>query len=140
MLYLSSISLEIIVLAKATAHWLTTGLPLIIAAPMLAVLLNMDKESFPILIFALVVGTPSLSLIGTVGADLVLGSRRSGVLLALIILPLYIPILIFGVSAVNAIINGFEAKAQLMILGAFLMLALPLCPWAGAAGIKQAIE
>ena len=140
MLYLSSISLEIIVLAKATALWLTTGLPLIIAAPMLAVLLNMDKESFPILIFALVVGTPSLSLIGTVGAALVLGSRRSGVLLALIILPLYIPILIFGVSAVNAIINGFDAKAQLMILGAFLMLALPLCPWAGAAGIKQAIE
>jgi len=85
-------------------------------------------------------GTPSLSLVGAVGAALILGSRRGGVLLALIILPLYIPVLIFSVSAVDAIANGFEAKTQLQILSAFFIAALPLCPWAAAAGIKQAIE
>ena len=140
LLSLSPIALEVVVLAKITAHWLTTGLPLIVAAPLLAVLLNMDTEGFPMLILALVLGTPSLSLIGAVGAALILGSRRGGVLLALLILPLYIPVLIFGVSAVDAVIGGFEAKAQLLILGAFLMAALPLCPWAAAAGLRQAIE
>jgi heme exporter protein B len=140
LLSLSSVALEVIVLAKVTAHWLTTGLPLIIAAPLLAVLLNMNKEGFLILMLALVVGTPSLSLVGAVGAALILGARRGGVLLALIILPLYLPVLIFGVSAVDAIIHGFEAKAQLLILGAFLIAALPLCTWTAATGIKQAIE
>ena len=140
LLSLSSTALEVIVLAKVTAHWLTTGLPLIITAPLLAVLLNMNKEGFYVLILALVMGTPSLSLIGAMGAALILGARRGGVLLALIILPLYLPVLIFGVSAVDAIINGFEAKAQLLILGAFFMAALPLCTWASATGIKQSIE
>lgn len=140
LLSLSSTALEVIVLAKVTAHWLTTGLPLIITAPLLAVLLNMNKEGFFVLILALVMGTPSLSLIGAMGAALILGARRGGVLLALIILPLYLPVLIFGVSAVDAIINGFEAKAQLLILGAFFMAALPLCTWASATGIKQSIE
>ena len=140
LLSLSSVALEVIVLAKVTAHWLTTGLPLIITAPLLAVLLNMNKEGFLVLILALVVGTPSLSLVGAVGAALILGARRGGVLLALIILPLYLPVLIFGVSAVDAIMNGFEAKAQLLILGAFLLAALPLCTWAAATSIKQAIE
>jgi len=140
LLSLTPIALEVVVLAKITAHWLTTGLPLIVAAPVLAVLLNMSTEGFPILIVALILGTPSLSLIGAVGAALILGSRRGGVLLALLILPLYIPVLIFGVSAVDAVIGGFEAKAQLLILGAFLMAALPLCPWAAAAGLRQAIE
>ena len=140
LLTLSPIALEVVVLAKVTAHWLTTGLPLIVAAPLLAVLMNMNADGFPMLILALVLGTPSLSLIGAVGAALILGSRRGGVLLALLILPLYIPVLIFGVSAVDAVIGGFEAKAQLLILGAFLMGALPLCPWAAAAGVRQAIE
>jgi heme exporter protein B len=140
LLSLSPITLEVTVLAKVTAHWLTTGLPLIVAAPLLAVLLNMNAEGFPMLILALLLGTPSLSLIGAVGAALILGSRRGGVLLALLILPLYIPVLIFGVSAVDAVIGGFEANAQLLILGAFLMGALALCPWAAAAGVRQAIE
>lgn len=140
LLTLSPIALEIVVLAKVMAHWLTTGLPLIVAAPLLAVLMNMNTEGFPMLILALVLGTPSLSLIGAVGAALILGSRRGGVLLALLILPLYIPVLIFGVSAVDAVLSGFESKAQLLILGAFLMGALPLCPWAAAAGVRQAIE
>ncbi|MBC8268991.1 MAG: heme exporter protein CcmB [Rhodospirillaceae bacterium] len=140
LLSLSPITLEVAVLAKVAAHWLTTGLPLIVAAPLLAVLLNMNAEGFPMLIVALLLGTPSLSLIGAVGAALILGSRRGGVLLALLILPLYIPVLIFGVSAVDAVIGGFEANAQLLILGAFLMGALALCPWAAAAGVRQAIE
>ena len=140
LLSLSSVALEVIVLAKVTAHWLTTGLPLIIIAPLLAILLNMNKEGLLVLILALVVGTPSLSLVGAVGAALILGARRGGVLLALIILPLYLPVLIFGVSAVDAIMNGFEAKAQLLILGAFLLAALPLCTWAATTSIKQAIE
>jgi len=140
LLSLSPIALEVVVLAKITAHWLTTGLPLIIAAPLLAVLLNMNSEGFPMLIVALLLGTPSLSLIGAVGAALILGSRRGGVLLALLILPLYIPVLIFGVSAIDAVIGGFEANAQLLILGGFLMGAFALCPWAAAAGVRQAIE
>jgi heme exporter protein B len=140
LLGLSPITLEVAVLAKVVAHWLTTGLPLIIAAPLLAVLLNMNAEGLPRLFFALLLGTPSLSLIGAVGAALILGSRRGGVLLALLILPLYIPVLIFGVSAVDAVIDGFDASAQLLILGALLMGALALCPWAAAAGVRQAIE
>jgi heme exporter protein B len=140
LLSLSPTAFEVIVLAKVTAHWLTTGFPLIIAAPLLAILLNMNTEGFPVLILALVLGTPSLSLVGAVGAALILGSRRGGVLLALLILPLYIPVLIFGVSAVDAVVNGFEVKAQLLILGAFLIAAIPLCPWAAAAGLRQAIE
>ncbi len=140
LLSLSPIALEVVVLAKVAAHWLTTGLPLIVAAPLLAVLLNMNAEGFPMLILALLLGTPSLSLIGAVGASLILGSRRGGVLLALLILPLYIPVLIFGVSAIDAVIGGFAANAQLLILGAFLMGTLALCPWAAAAGVRQAIE
>ncbi len=140
LLSLSPIAMEVVVLAKVAAHWLTTGLPLIVAAPLLAVLLNMNVEGFPMLILALLLGTPSLSLIGAVGASLILGSRRGGVLLALLILPLYIPVLIFGVSAIDAVIGGFAANAQLLILGAFLMGTLALCPWAAAAGVRQAIE
>jgi len=140
LLALSPMTLEFAVLAKIVAHWLTTGLPLIVAAPLLAVLLNMNGEGFGMLVMALALGTPSLSLIGAVGAALILGSRRGGVLLSLLILPLYIPVLIFGVSAVDAVIGGFPAKAQILILGGFLLAALPLCPWAAAAGVRQAIE
>lgn len=140
LLALSPVTLEILVLAKICAHWLTTGLPLIVAAPLLAVLLNMEVEGFGILIVALMIGTPTLSLLGAVGAALVLGSRRGGVLLSLLILPLFIPVLIFGVSAVDAGISGYPMKAQLLILGAFFLLALPLCPWAAAAGIRQSLE
>ncbi|MCK4939770.1 MAG: heme exporter protein CcmB, partial [Rhodospirillaceae bacterium] len=122
------------------AHWITTGLPLIIAAPVLAVLMQMETEGFVILIVALLLGTPSLSLIGAVGAALILGSRRGGVLLSLLVLPLYIPILIFGVSAVDGAIGGYEFKAQLLILSGFFIGSLALTPWAGAAGLRQALE
>lgn len=140
LLTLSPITLEIAVLAKIVGHWLTTGLPLIIAAPLLGILLNMPGDGFGMLILALALGTPSLSLIGAVGAALILGSRRGGVLLSLLILPLYIPVLIFGVSAVDAVISGFDAKPHLLIMGGFLLAALPLCPWAASAAVRQAVE
>jgi heme exporter protein B len=140
LLVLSPLPLELQFLAKAAAHWLTTGLPLIIAAPLLGVLLNMRAEGYPVLLAALALGTPSLSLIGGVGAALSLGARRSGVLLSLLVLPLFIPVLIFGVSAVDAGLTGLAAKAQLLILGALLLGAAALAPWAGAAALRQAAE
>ena len=132
--------LEVVVLAKVTAHWLTTGLPLIAAAPLLAVLLHMNTDGFAVLVVALALGTPSLSLVGAVGAALILGSRRGGVLLSLLILPLFIPVLIFGVGAVDAALAGFTVRPQLLVLGAFFLAALPLCLWAAAAALRQALE
>ncbi len=140
LLVLSPVSLEIAVLAKVVAHWLTTGVPLIVAAPLLAVLLNLGGEGFAVLLAALLLGTPTLSLIGAVGAALILGSRRGGVLLSLLVLPLYIPVLIFGVGAVDAALAGFAFKAQLLILGGLFLGALALCPWAAGAAIRQALE
>ncbi len=140
LLALQPVALEATVMAKVAAHWLTTGLPLIVAAPILAVLMNMPAEGFPVLITALVLGTPTLSLIGAIGAALILGSRRGGILLSLLVLPLYIPVLIFGVSAVDAAIGGFSAKPQLLILTGLLVAALPLCPWVGAHALRQSME
>ena len=140
LLTLAPLPLELIVLAKVAAHWLTTGLPLIVAAPLLAVLLHMNVDGFAVLITALALGTPTLSLIGSVGAALILGSRRGGVLLSLLVLPLFIPVLIFGVSAVDGAIGGFAVRPQLLILGALLLGAAALCPWAAAAGLRQAVE
>lgn len=140
LLALEPMALELTVAAKVVAHWLTTGLPLIATAPLLAVLLNMDSQGFVVLIAALALGTPSLSLIGAIGAALVLGSRRGGVLLSLLVLPLYIPVLVFGVSAVDAALGGFSTKPHLLILGGLLLAALPLCPLAGAGAIRQALR
>ncbi len=140
LLVLSPLPLELQFLAKAAAHWLTTGLPLIIAAPLLGVFLNMRAEGFWVLLGALALGTPSLSLIGGVGAALSLGARRSGVLLSLLVLPLFIPVLIFGVSAVDASLTGLPFKAQLLILGGLLLGAVALAPWAGAVALRQAAE
>jgi heme exporter protein B len=140
LLVLAPVSPSLAVLAKVIAQWLTTGLPLIVAAPLLAIILNLGTDGFGVLIIALLLGTPSLSLIGAVGAALILGSRRGGVLLSLLVLPLYIPVLIFGVSAVDAAIAGFQFKAQLLILGGLFLGALALCPWAAAAAIRQSLE
>lgn len=140
LLALAPVSLEWAVVAKVAAHWLTTGLPLIVASPLLAVLMNLDPAGYGVLLAALALGTPTLSLIGAIGASLILGSRRGGVLLSLLILPLYIPVLIFGVSAVDSAINGFPYQAQLMILGAMFAGSLALGPWAAAAALRQALE
>lgn len=139
LLLLAPLPLELVVLAKVVAHWLTTGLPLIVAAPLLAVLLNMNGAGFAVLVAALALGTPTLSLIGAVGAGLVLGSRRGGVLLSLLVLPLFIPVLVFGVAAVDGAIAGFAFHSPLMILGGMLLAALALCPWASGAALRQAM-
>jgi heme exporter protein B len=140
LLIMQPMALELTVAAKVAAHWLTTGLPLIVAAPLLAVLMNMDGGGFLVLVLALAIGTPALSLIGAIGAALILGARRGGVLLSLLILPLYVPVLIFGVSAVDAALNGFSWRAHLLILGGLLVGVLPLSLWAAAAALRQALR
>ena len=140
LLIMQPLALELTVAAKVTAHWLTTGLPLIVAAPLLAVLMNMDGGGFGVLVLTLGIGTPALSLIGAIGAALILGARRGGVLLSLLILPLYIPILIFGVSAVDAALNGLAWRAHLLILSGLLVGVLPLSLWASAAALRQALR
>ncbi|HYD64722.1 heme exporter protein CcmB [Azospirillum sp.] len=140
LLALSALPMEAVVLAKTLAHWLVTGVPLIVAAPLLAVLLNMEAEGFGVLVLTLAVGTPILSLIGAIGAALTLGARRGGVLLSLLILPLYIPVLIFGAGAIDAALTGLTPRPHLLILSGLLAAALPLAPWAGAAALRQAME
>lgn len=139
LLGLGPVPLVGIVAAKVAAHWLATALPLLAAAPVMGVLLHLPAEAFPALIAALALGTPSLSLIGAVGGALVLGARRGGVLLALVVLPLYIPVLIFGVGAVDAAQLGFPIRAHLLMLAAVLLGALALAPWAAAAALRQAL-
>jgi heme exporter protein B len=139
-LALMPLPLEAQVLAKCLAHWLVAGLPLIVVAPLLALLLPLDAAGYPALLLSLLLGTPTLSLIGAVGAALSLGARRGGVLLSLLVLPLYIPVLIFGVAAVEAAIGGFGAKPHLLLLGALLAGAVVLAPVAAAAALRQALE
>lgn len=137
---LSPAPLELLVLGKCVAHWLVTGLPLVIVSPLLGLFLNLPVEAYPVLLLALALGTPTLSLIGAIGAALTLGARRGGVLLALLILPLYIPVLIFGVAAVEAAIAGLTPRPHLFLLGGMLALSLSMAPFASAAAIRQALE
>ena len=140
LLVLGSLPLEAVVLAKSLAHWLTTGMLLIVAAPVLALLLNMSAEGFAALVLAMLLGTPSLTLIGAVGAALTVGARRGGALLSLLVLPLYVPVLIFGVGAVDAAISGMAVRPHFLILGALLAGTLVLTPLAGAAALRQAVQ
>ncbi len=140
LLVLAPQPLEVTVLAKVLAHWLTTGLPLIAAAPLIALLYDMDLAGVPVLILAMALGSPSLSLIGAVGAALTLGTRRGGVLIPLLVLPLNIPVLIFGVAAVDAAMAGMNARPHLLFLGAILLVSLVIAPLGGAAALRQAVE
>jgi len=140
LLALSNLPLELAVLAKCAAHWVGTGLPLALTSPLLALLVNLDRSAIGMLFASLLIGTPSLSLIGSVGAALSLGARRQGVVLSLLVLPLYIPPLIFGAGAVEASEAGNGARAYLLILGAMSLAALAFCPWASAAALRQALE
>ncbi len=126
--------------AKALAHWLVTGLPLLLAAGPLAVMLRMPGEAIPALLFGLLPGSLLLSLLGTTGAAIVLGARRGGVLLPLLVLPLTTPVLIFGVAAADAASGGLSARPHLLLLGAMLAAALPLCPLAAGAALRAAAE
>jgi heme exporter protein B len=126
------------VLAKCLSHWLVTGLPIMLISPLLGLLLHMDSGAYAALLAAMALGTPVLSLIGAVGASLVLGARRAGVLVSLLVLPLTVPVLIFGVAAVEAAAIGQSPYPHLLLLGALLLAAIPLCPWAAAAALRQA--
>ena len=139
-LMLGTLPLEFVVLAKAVAHWLTTGLPLAAAAPILALLLNMSTDGLVILIVSLLLGTPILSLIGAVGAALTVGLRRGGALIALLVLPLYVPVLIFGVGAVEGAVLDVGVHANLSILAGGLVGALVLGPLAAAAALRMTVE
>jgi len=139
-LALGSLALEWSFLAKALAHWLATGLPLLVAAPLLALFLRLEPSAIGVLVLALALGGPALTLVGAVGAALTLGARRGAVLLPLLVLPLYVPVLIFGVAAVDAASAGLSAQPHLLLLGAYLIAALPLAPWAGAAALRLSLE
>ncbi len=138
-LALSPLPLALIVLAKTLAHWLVTGLPLALMAPFLALLLGLDAAGYPALILGMVLGTPTLSLIGAIGAALTLGARRGGVLLSLLLLPLFVPVLILGAGAVEAAISGLGARPHLLILAAMAVASLVLAPLAAAAALREAL-
>lgn len=140
LIVLSPLSLELAVLAKCAAHWVATGLPLAVVSPALALVVDLNPRAMPILALSLLIGTPVLSLIGGVAAALTLGARRQAVLLSLLVLPLYVPPLIFGAGAVEASAVATGAGADLLLLGAMTLAALALCPWATAAALRLALE
>jgi heme exporter protein B len=140
LLALSSLPLELAVLAKCAAHWVATGLPLALTSPLLALFVDLEPEAIPTLMLSLLIGTPALSLIGSVAAALTLGARRQGVVLSILVLPLYVPPLVFGAGAVEASASGNEAHAYLLVLAALTLAALALCPWASAAALRQALD
>ncbi len=139
-LVLSPTPLGLLVAGKIGAHWLTSGLPLVLLAPVLGLQFDLDTSALGILVVALLLGTPLLSLIGAIGAALTLGVRGGGVLLSLLVLPLYIPALIFGAGAVEAHISGLGATGHLSLLAALLALAAFFAPWATTAALRIALE
>lgn len=130
----------ITVIAKVLTHWLLSGLPLLLLAPLLALWLHLSPDAIVVLLASLALGTPVLSLIGAIGVALTVGLRRGGVLLSLLVLPLYIPVLIMGAGAVDAAASGLAADAHLSILGALLLLSLSLAPWAAGAALRISVE
>ena len=132
--------LSLLVVGKVIAHWLITGLPLVVMSPLLALQYDMHGETMWVMIVALLLGTPTLSLLGAIGAALTLGLRSGGVLVALLVLPLYIPVLIFGAGAVEATASGLGGEAHLSMLGAILLLALLGTPLATAAALRVSTD
>jgi heme exporter protein B len=129
-------SLYFSLLAKVLVHWLTTGLPVTLLAPLLGVMLNLSVAGYVPLVVSLLLGTASMSLIGAVGAALTVSLRKGGLLLSLIVMPLYIPVLIFGASSVKAAVEGSAINMQLAVLGAFLALAIVLAPLAALGSLR----
>ncbi len=132
--------LAALALAKVLAHWLLSGLPLVLIAPVLGLQYGLSGEALRILVITLLLGTPVLSLLGAVGAALTLGLRGGGVLLSLLVLPLYVPVLIFGAGAVDAGLSGMGVEGHYSLLAAFLLGALILAPWATAAALRISVE
>jgi heme exporter protein B len=137
---LSPHSLSVLVAAKILAHWILSGLPLVLLAPVLGLQFDLSANALWILTLSLFLGTPVLSLIGAVGAALTLGVRGGDVLLTLLVLPLYVPALVFGAGAVQAEISGLGASAHLSILSAMVLVAAVFSPWASAAALRVALE
>jgi heme exporter protein B len=132
--------LYLVALGKVLAHWLVAELPLVLIAPLIGVQFGLDSNTLFILFVSLLVGTPILSLIGSIGAALTLGLRGGGVLIALLILPLYIPVLIFGAGAVEAVIAGISPSANIYLLAAFTVVSLVFAPWATSAALRISLE
>jgi heme exporter protein B len=137
---LAPVPLAWLVLVRTFMHWATTALPLLIATPLLAELLHLPRAQLPVLLASLALGTPLLSLLGAVVAALTVGMRRSGILVALLALPLYVPVLVFGAGSVVAAAQGLDPIGALLLLGAGLVLALVLAPLAAAAAIRIALS
>ncbi|HZR60234.1 MAG TPA: heme exporter protein CcmB [Xanthobacteraceae bacterium] len=141
LLLMSKAPLELVVAIKGVAHWLTTGLPLVIAAPLIGLLLNLDGAAQAGLVLTLLVGTPALTFIGLIGAAISVALRRGGLLLAVLVLPLTVPVLIFGVGAANAALVGAAPfGTPFTILGALTLASLVVGPFAAAAALRQEIE
>lgn len=137
---LAPLPLEISVLAKTLSHWLTAGLPLVVMSPILSLLLEMPMRGLAVLLLAMTLGTAVMSLVGAIGAALTVGVRRGGVLLSLLVLPLYIPVLIFGVAAVSAAEAGTPVVSYLLVLSALFVASLGFAPLAAAAGLRAALD
>lgn len=139
-LLMSPYPTSLIVVAKITAHWSVTGLPLVLFSPMFGLLLNLDANSMQAAVVTLLIGTPLLSLIGAIGAGLTVGLQKGGILLSLLVLPLYIPVLIFATSAIDTSAMSLDYTAQLAILGAMLAVGLVLAPFAVSSALKVSIS
>jgi len=132
--------LFLIVLAKVLAQWIVSELPLVLVAPVLGMQFGLSQNTLWIMTVSLLLGTPVLSLIGSIGAALTLGLRAANVLVALLVLPLYVPVLIFGAGAIESAVNGMDPQAYLLLLGATLVLALAFAPWATSAALRISVE
>ena len=137
---LGAAPLGVIVAAKTLAHWLVSGLPLVAIAPLIALQYDLEPALYGVLALSLLLGTPVLSLIGAIGAGLTLGLRGGGVLLALLVLPLYVPVLIMGAGAVEMAAAGMGGQGQLLLLAALLVVAAAFAPWAIAAALRISSE
>jgi len=137
---LGAAPLGVVVAAKALAHWIVSGLPLVLIAPVIALQYDVAGPLYAVLALSLLLGTPILSIIGAIGAALTLGLRGGGVLLSLLVLPLYVPVLIMGAGAVEMAAAGLSSAGQLLLLGAFLVVAAAFAPWAAAAALRISME
>ncbi len=132
--------LAVLVVGKVFAHWVISGLPVVLLSPLLGLQFGLSGETLGVLTLSLLLGTPTLSMIGAIGAALTLGLRGSGLLVALLVLPLFVPVLIFGAGAVTSSLAGIGSEANLSLLGACFMLSLAFSPWATAVALRIALE
>jgi len=139
-LALGAAPLGVVVAAKAIAHWLVAGLPLVVIAPLIALQYDLERPLYGVLAASLLLGTPVLSLIGAIGAALTLGLRGGGVLISLLVLPLYVPVLILGAGSVAMAAAGFAPSGQLLLLAALLVVSAAFAPWAVAVAVRIGVE